>query len=58
MIDILQSRTMVFTSNALLALFAFAPAALAIPGPTWYKRQADAQTSLSASSDARASTHP
>jgi hypothetical protein len=37
---------MVFTSKSLAFFFALAPAAFAIPGPTWYRRQDDAQSSL------------
>jgi hypothetical protein len=37
---------MVYTSKSLLTLFALASTGLAIPGPSWYRRQADAQTSL------------
>jgi len=37
---------MVFTSKSLLTIFALAPAAFAIPGPAWLRRQADAQESL------------
>jgi hypothetical protein len=37
---------MVYTSKSLLTLFALASTGFAIPGPSWYRRQADAQTSL------------
>jgi hypothetical protein len=37
---------MVFTSKALLTILALAPATFAIPGPSWFKRQDDAQSSL------------
>jgi hypothetical protein len=44
---------MVFTSKALLTILALAPATFAIPGPSWFKRQDDAQSSLSAFSFGR-----
>jgi hypothetical protein len=37
---------MVYTSKSLLTLFALASTGLAIPGPSWYRRQANAQESL------------
>jgi hypothetical protein len=36
-------ETMVFTSKALLTISALAPAAFAIPGPSWFRRQTGAQ---------------
>jgi len=37
---------MFFTPKPLITLFALVPAAFAIPGPAWFRRQNDAQSSL------------
>jgi hypothetical protein len=37
---------MLFTAKSLVTLFAVVPAAFAIPGPAWIRRQDDAQSSL------------